>query len=81
MSPGDEAVSLDGLRLTAANVQARLVRYEPGDVVTLNVFREDDLQRLSVSLDEAPKTTCYLTIDEDADATAMDHRRAWLGIT
>ncbi len=81
LSPGDEAVSLDGLRLTAANVRASLARYEPGDVVTLNVFREDELQRLSVTLDEAPKTTCYLTIEEDADPTAIDHRRAWLGIT
>ena len=80
LSPGDEAISLDGLRLTAANIQARLVRYEPGDVVTLDVFRQDELKRLSVTLDEAPKTTCYLTINDDADANAAARRQAWLGL-
>ncbi len=80
LSPGDEAISLDGLRLTAANMQARLVRYEPGDVVTLDVFRQDELKRLSVTLGEAPKTTCYLTINDDADANAAARRQAWLGL-
>lgn len=79
ISPGDEAVALEGLRLTAGNIQSRLARFTPGDVVTVTVFRNDELLRLATTLEEAPTTTCYLTVDDDAGETSSSHRQAWLG--
>ena len=79
ISPGDEAVAVDGLRLTAGNIQSRLARFAPGDVVTVTVFRNDELLRLATTLEESPTTTCYLTVDEDAGEASSSHRQAWRG--
>lgn len=78
VSPGDEIVALDGLKVSAANLDARLAAFKPGDSVGLAVFRRDELMKLSLTLVEPPATTCYLTLDEDADADAAARRDAWL---
>ena len=79
LCPGDEAVALEGLRLTAGNVQSRLARYAPGDAVTISVFRNDELLRLAATLEESPTTTCYLTVEADVGEASSSHRQAWLG--
>lgn len=81
IAPGDEAVALDGLRLTARNLDARLRDHHAGDTVTISAFREESLLRLRVKLTEAPEDTCYLEIDADADSAAEKNRKAWLAHT
>jgi predicted metalloprotease with PDZ domain len=78
IAPGDEAVALDELRLTAQNLDARLRDHRAGDTVTISAFREEALLRHRVKLGEAPEDTCYLEIDSDADSEAEKHRNAWL---
>ena len=79
LAPGDEAVALNGLKLTAANIDSRLRAFKPGDTVTLLAFRRDELLRLSVELAEAPLDTCWLSVVDDAEATVTSRRNAWLG--
>ena len=78
LTAGDEAVSINDLRLTADNIDTRLKEYQPGDRVTLRVFRRDELVRLQVRLEEPPEDTCYLVIDKEAGGAADQHRRSWL---
>ena len=78
VSPGDEAVALDGLKLTARNAAVRLGEYRAGDEVTLTVFRRDELLRLKVTLDAAPEDTCYLVADADASDEHVKNRESWL---
>lgn len=78
IAPGDEAVAIDGLRLTAKNIDNRLRDYHTGDSVTLTVFRDHRLMRHRVTLGEAPEDTCYLDIDKDADEAATRQRESWL---
>ncbi len=81
IAPGDEAVALDGLRLTARNLDARLRDHRAGDTVTITTFREELLMRHRVKLGDAPEDTCYLEIETDADSAAEKHRKAWLAQT
>jgi predicted metalloprotease with PDZ domain len=78
IAPGDAAVALDGLALTAADCDRRLRTYRDGDTLELIVFRGDELITTSVQLTDSPENTCYLTIDHDADAMAIARQAAWL---
>jgi len=79
VSPGDELVALDGLRISFAGAEARTRRYKAGDRSKLTVFRGDELMHLRLRWDEAPADTCFLTFDAEADETAVQLRSAWLG--
>ena len=76
---GDEAVALDGLRLTADNLDSRLRNHHEGDQVTITVFRDHNLMRHSVTLGSAPEDACYLVLDSDAESAIGKERDRWLG--
>ena len=78
VAPGDQAVALDGLLLSAANVDNRLRAYRAGDKLQLSVFRGDELVSLQIELGAAPEDTCYLTMDNDAGDEVAARRSAWL---
>jgi len=78
LTAGDEAVSINELRLGADNIDTRLREFRPGDRVTLRVFRRDELVRLQVRLEAPPEDTCYLVIDPEAEVGAVQKRERWL---
>jgi predicted metalloprotease with PDZ domain len=78
VAPGDVAVALDGIALTAANCDRRLKSYQDGDRLELVVFRGDELLTLQLQLAAAPETTCFLSLDEEANADALGLQAAWL---
>lgn len=80
VAPGDIAVALDSVALTADNCDRRLASYHAGDVVELAVFRGDELLTTSIRLAAAPEDTCYLKLAGDADAEAEARRSAWLRV-
>ncbi len=79
VSPGDELVALDGLRIDIAGCEARTRRYRPGDVSELTVFRGDELISVRMKWAEAPTDTCYLVCIDDIDKAVVSRRGAWLG--
>ena len=79
VAAGDEAIALDGLRLTAGNLDRRLRDHQPGDTLTITLFRDDVLLRRRVTLAEAPADTCYIVADDEADEAAVRQRDNWLG--
>ena len=78
VAPGDIAVALDGLALTAGNCDRRLRSYRAGDDLELVVFRSDELITTSIRLADGPKNTCFLQIDEQASAATTAIRDNWL---
>ena len=78
VAPGDVAVALDGVALTAANCDRRLSSYHDGDSLELVLFRGDDLITTSIKIAAAPDDTCYLTLVADVDADTESRRAAWL---
>jgi len=79
LNPGDVLVAIDRLRVTGRNLARRLARFESGERVTATVFRGDELLEVGVVLKAAPLDTCYLAMRDQADSTAVERRRAWLG--
>ena len=79
ISPGDELVAIDGLRINVAGAEARTRRYKPGDKSRVTVFRGDELMTLQLRWEEAPTDTCFLTVDDQAEEAAAARRAAWLG--
>jgi predicted metalloprotease with PDZ domain len=78
VSAGDILVALDGLRVTATNLDSMLARYKAGDEVVLHTFRRDELMVFTATLapDDAPQTA--LTSQSKPAAVARA-RAAWLG--
>lgn len=78
IAPGDEAVAIDGLRLTVSNFDARLRDYHAGDTVTLTVFRDECLMRHRVKLAKPLEDTVYIELDPEPNEDVLQRRQAWL---
>jgi len=78
IAPGDQAVALDGLRVTSANVEKRSRACHEGDELELLVFRGDELLTTNIRIEAAPKDTCYLELRDDVALPIENRRMAWL---
>ena len=78
ISAADEAVAIDGLKVTASNVDSRLKGYHAGDTAQVTVFRGDELLKCTVRLEEPPADTCYLELVAESDKSTEQRRTAWL---
>ena len=77
LSALDLLVAIDGLRVTAGNLDTLMSRYGVNDTVMVHAFRRDELMTFAVKLkaDEAPQVT--LT-SEAKPVAAARLRHAWL---
>ena len=77
LSGGDLLVAIDGLRVSATNLDNLLGRYRVGDVVIVHAFRRDELLNFDVRLiaDDAPQME--LTV-EAKPVVAARARGNWL---
>ena len=78
IAAADEAVAIDGLKVTATNIDSRLQGYHAGDTVQVTVFRGDELLRCGVRLEEPPADTCYLELIAESDTNTEQRKIAWL---
>jgi len=78
VSPGDELVALDGLRVSVSGSDSRIRRYRPGDNSELTIFRADELLTLNLRWAEAPDDTCYLQQDSNSETSHVARRESWL---
>ncbi len=78
ISAADEAVAIDGLKVTASNIDSRLKGYHAGDTAQVTVFRGDELLKCTVRLEEPPADTCYLELVAESDKSTEQRRTAWL---
>ncbi len=77
LSGGDVLVALDGLRVTAANLDTLLGRYQVGDEVTVHAFRRDELHVWPVTLAAEPTPQATL-VAETRPISAARLRTRWL---
>ncbi|HXA46095.1 MAG TPA: M61 family metallopeptidase [Burkholderiaceae bacterium] len=77
LSGGDLLVAVDGLRVSATNLDNLLARYRVGDVVTVHAFRRDELLSFDVRLiaDDVPQMEL---IAEAKPVVAARARAVWL---
>ena len=78
LSPGDQLVALDGLKLSASNWNRRVDALAPGVAVTVVFFRGDELLSAALVPQAPPLDTWTFTLAEATGDAAL-RRRAWLG--
>jgi predicted metalloprotease with PDZ domain len=78
VNAGDELLALDGWRLDADRLTARIAERDPGDTVTLSLFRRDELLHLPVTLAAAPFDRLVLTRVAQPDARQQRFYSDWL---
>jgi predicted metalloprotease with PDZ domain len=81
LAPGDVLVAFDGLRATNDSLGALGMKRTAGDRVRVHAFRRDELIVVDVTLREAPRDTCYLSLQPEPSPQARARREAWLGVT
>lgn len=79
LSAGDILVAIDGVRVSATNLDTLLSRYRAGDAVALHAFRRDELMTFDAVLapDDAPQAV--LNAEAKPAAATARLRAAWLG--
>ena len=77
VSANDVLIAIDGLRVSATNLDTLMARYRVGDTVELHVFRRDELMRFSARLTvDAAAKTVLTTVARPA--SAVKARQSWL---
>jgi predicted metalloprotease with PDZ domain len=77
LAAGDHIIAIDGIRVTAADVDQRVRGYPVGSRIELVGFRRDELMHFSVTLQGQAKTSCTLSM-QNTSAEARARREAWL---
>jgi predicted metalloprotease with PDZ domain len=78
LSAGDILVALDGLRVSATNLDALIGRYRIGDAIALHAFRRDELMGFTAIL-EADGAVQVKLEPQAKPAAVARMRTAWLG--
>ncbi|MFZ2360058.1 MAG: PDZ domain-containing protein [Anaerolineae bacterium] len=79
LSVGDEIVALDGYRISEGTLDERLADRQPGDRVTLTLFRRDELREATLALGQRPYNKVEITPRPDPTPEQRALYEAWLG--
>ncbi len=77
--PGDEILALDGRRLTAATLDARLRSLKPGEEISITYFRREQLRSVKIKLAGKPDGRWAIRKMRDASDAQKAAYEAWLG--
>jgi len=75
LSADDVIIAIDGLKLSLAQLESRLLRSQPGEVWRVHAFRRDELNEFDVILQAAEASTFVLKVADPERA-----KRAWLDV-
>ncbi|MGB3240344.1 MAG: M61 family metallopeptidase [Geitlerinemataceae cyanobacterium] len=78
---GDELLAIDGIRVSAEQLDDRLADYRSGDILTVGIFHQDELCTVPVTLDP-PRPDRYQLVPVARPTTAqLQNFEGWLGIS
>lgn len=76
----DEVVAINGMRLRADSFDARLKEFKAGDKITLQIFRRETLQEITVTLEEDFSKPAKIKLVESPTEAQKAFYKAWLGV-
>lgn len=79
LSAGDVLIAVDGLKVSASNIDALLERRQPGERIEVHAFRRDELMHFELELEAASSESVKLSVNDKAASVARQLRKAWLG--
>lgn len=80
VSPDDELLAIDGMRVNADQLNERLKDYHAGDTIQLSIFHQDELQTLPVTLAEPQPNNYKIVAVENPNQPQQENFATWLGI-
>lgn len=72
IAPGDVLIAIDGMRITATNIEQILSRYAEGDQLVVHAFRDDSLMVWAMLIGQSPEVLSTVALKP----TALG--KAWL---
>ena len=78
LNVGDEILAMNGFRVRADQLTARLDQYRPGDEVALLVARRDELLTIETAFGTEPPQQWRLEVSPTATETQQQQRDRWL---
>ena len=78
LSPGDELIAIDGIRLPKTKATSLFDAYRPDDPVGLTVARRSRLRTIQATLGKQPNPQWRLALDTKASADQQTQRDRWL---
>ncbi|CAN1209736.1 M61 family metallopeptidase [Tumidithrix helvetica PCC 7403] len=79
ISPGDELLAMNGIRVTAENLSDRLMDFAAGDRIELSLFQQDRLVHTQLTLQPTVGDRCVLTPLSHPSSSQIENLNAWLG--
>jgi predicted metalloprotease with PDZ domain len=79
MNASDQIVALNNMRANKEFIDARLAEKRPGDLVTLTIFRSDNLSTLLIKLDGRVDSVYRIVPLENAGNEQRQTYQSWLG--
>jgi predicted metalloprotease with PDZ domain len=78
---GDELLAIDGIRVSAEQLDERLRDYRSGDTLTVGIFHQDELRALPVTLAPPRPNRYQLVAVTEPTPTQAQNFEGWLGIS
>ena len=78
LNAGDEIIAINNMRATKEFFDARLAEKQPGDVISLTIFRFDDLRMLPIKLGQSKEGTYRIRVIEKPSDQQRRIYQAWL---
>jgi predicted metalloprotease with PDZ domain len=79
LAPNDIIVAVNHVAVSLNNIEIALKRFLPGDHVKLQIFRNDYLLDLKLTIPEQVKNVCELEIANNLTSTQQANWHKWLG--
>lgn len=87
IDPGDDILAIDGIKVTASGLsdspsgtlRERLKDYQPGDVIQVTVFHQDELRTYPVTLASPNPTKYQVKPVAHPNSTQQENLAGWLG--
>lgn len=80
LNAGDELLALDGIRVTAEQLNERLRDYTPGDTLQVTFFHQDELRTCELTLTEPRPHRYHIVPVEQPSTTQQQNFLGWLGV-
>lgn len=78
LAAGDEVLAINGLRVEGGDLDVHLRTAQKEEILTVHVFRRDELMQFRLVPGDAPRDTWKLSLDEVVQDEVRRRREAWL---
>ncbi|MDJ0730354.1 MAG: M61 family metallopeptidase [Crocosphaera sp.] len=79
IDPEDELLAINGIRVTADQLNERLKDHQADEIISVSVFHQDELRTFSVTLGQPQPSGYEIVQIENPSSVQQENLRGWLG--